>query len=163
MAGWSAYLANESTNNWKGWFDAGAGVTVQSAAGGTGGVLEGTVDLAQQFGSVPAVIYVAFAAYGTNDGGALIASAQVPSLGQWRWQHRCDRVRPVPTGAARRYELRRRGELRRHKSVCCWALGSQSSYQAQYPNCSFTSADINGDGAVNYADINPFVVLLSSQ
>jgi len=31
----------------------------------------------------------------------------------------------------------------------------------QYPNCNIRTADCNGDGRVNFDDINPFVALLS--
>lgn len=83
---WDAMLANESTNNWNGWFDANQAQTLggftQNASGGPSGVLEGTIDLAQLYsgsGGVPATIYVAAVEYGTSDGEALVASTQVPA------------------------------------------------------------------------------------
>jgi hypothetical protein len=30
----------------------------------------------------------------------------------------------------------------------------------QYPGCPSTNGDINGDGLISFADINPFVLLL---
>lgn len=76
VADWDAFLADENNNDYEGWFDA-AGAT-QAATGPNGGVLEGTIDLAGEFGIVPDEICLAVGVYGTNDGGALVASAQVP-------------------------------------------------------------------------------------
>ncbi|MCX7963829.1 MAG: carbohydrate-binding protein [Candidatus Sumerlaea chitinivorans] len=90
---WDAYLANENDNNWSGWFDANesqtlGGFTLQ-ASGGSGGVLEGQIDLSQLYPSgggglvatadVPSVIYIAAGEYGTANGGTLFSSTQVPS------------------------------------------------------------------------------------
>jgi hypothetical protein len=69
---WSAFLANESTNNYCGWTGA-AGANNKAA----GGVLEGTLNLAGQFGSAPTVVYVAIGRWATADGGAL--AAQCPA------------------------------------------------------------------------------------
>jgi len=78
IAGWDAYLADENNNDFEGWFDAAAGAT-QAATGANGGVLEGTINLAMEFGSLPSAIYLAVGVYQTNDGGALVASQQVPA------------------------------------------------------------------------------------
>ncbi|MEK6643069.1 MAG: dockerin type I domain-containing protein, partial [Planctomycetota bacterium] len=78
VADWSAFLANESTNNFKGWFDTGAGVAVQSASS-VGGWLEGTIDLAAELGSLPDTIYLSLIPYATPDGGAVASSLQVPA------------------------------------------------------------------------------------
>lgn len=67
VAAWDVFLANESTNNWTGWFDQVG--TVQQSAGAR---LEGTVALAAELGHVPDTVYVALARYGTDDGGALL-------------------------------------------------------------------------------------------
>lgn len=67
---WSAFLANESTNNYSAWTDA-QGATAKSA----GTVLEGTLNLAGELGSVPASVFVAVARYATADGGALQGQA----------------------------------------------------------------------------------------
>ncbi len=72
VAAWSAYLGNESASNWSGWFDQ-TGAGAQSA----GAWLEGTLNLAGEFGTVPAGVYVAAARYGTGDAGAL--AGQVPA------------------------------------------------------------------------------------
>jgi hypothetical protein len=71
VIGWGAYIGNESTNNWAGWFDHNGGV--QSSAGN---YVEGTLNIQTEFGYVPAKIYVAVGQYQTQDGGVL--QNQVP-------------------------------------------------------------------------------------
>jgi len=88
---WDAMLANENDNNWAGWFDKNEQQTLggftQVASGGSGGVLEGTIDLSQLYpasgsmiatADIPTTIYVAAAEYATANGGALVAATQVP-------------------------------------------------------------------------------------
>ncbi len=70
--GWSAFLANESTNNYNSWFDASG--STQNAAGS---YLEGTVNVQSEFGYIPSKLYIAVGRYATNDGGEL--TTQVPS------------------------------------------------------------------------------------
>jgi hypothetical protein len=77
IAQWDAYLADENNNDYESWFDAAAGAA-QAATGPNGGVLEGTINLMQEFGSLPAQIYLAVGVYQNNDGGALVSSQQVP-------------------------------------------------------------------------------------
>lgn len=83
VAGWDALLANESTNNYSGWFDSnGSGLTanVLKAAGGANGVLEGEIDLAQlSSAGASGTVYIAAAEYATADGGAMTASTQSPA------------------------------------------------------------------------------------
>jgi hypothetical protein len=66
---WNAYLGNESSNAWSGWFDAASGAAESFA----GQVLEGTLDLATEFASSPASVYIAVARYSSEDGGGLLA------------------------------------------------------------------------------------------
>lgn len=79
VAGWDAFLADENTNDFEGWFDVPGGVATAAATGANGGVLEGTIDLAAFYGSVPETIHLAFVAYGDSDGGALSAAVQIPA------------------------------------------------------------------------------------
>jgi len=72
VSGWSAYLANESTNNYKGWFDQQA-----SAQASAGDILEGTIDINSEFGYTPAKVYVAVGHYQTADQGTLVK--QIPA------------------------------------------------------------------------------------
>ena len=88
---WSAFLADENDNGFKGWFNASAqqiNDTVNYTAMTSGlnnndssanGVLEGTINLASHFGSFPQQIYVAAAPFGSADGGGLVSTAQVPA------------------------------------------------------------------------------------
>jgi hypothetical protein len=77
IAAWSAFLADENNNDYESWFDAAPGA--QAATGANGGVLEGTIDLVAEFGSMPTQVHLAVGVYGTNDNGVLVSSAQVPA------------------------------------------------------------------------------------
>jgi hypothetical protein len=78
VANWLAFLADENTNDFEGWFD--TTVTRAAMTGANGGVLEGTIDLKALFGGVlPGTIALAAAPYGNADGGALISTSQVPA------------------------------------------------------------------------------------
>jgi len=77
IANWSAFLADENNNDYESWFDAAPGA--QAATGPNGGVLEGTIDLVSEFGSMPTEVYLAVGVYGNNDGGALVFGSQVPA------------------------------------------------------------------------------------
>lgn len=79
VASGKPYIAAESTNDWEGWFNAPAG-SVATKATTSAGQLEGVIDLAAAFGSLPPVVYVAAVAYGTADGGG-IASQTPPVIG----------------------------------------------------------------------------------
>ncbi len=70
VAQWKAYLGNESTNGWCGWFDA---PRVQAC----GTVLEGVLDWNAEFGSMPESVFLAMGAYQTQDGGGLVF--QIPA------------------------------------------------------------------------------------
>ncbi|MEM1329174.1 MAG: alpha-amylase family glycosyl hydrolase [Planctomycetota bacterium] len=74
VASYDAYIGNEADNNWTGWFDA-------VAPGGpfSGQVLEGSIDLALQYGALPDTIYVAALSYYTLDGEPLDPFFQVPA------------------------------------------------------------------------------------
>jgi len=66
------FIGGESTSTFCGWFNAPASsLAVKSAT--NSGQMEGTIDLAAAFGSVPPTVYVAAAAYATVDGGPLTA------------------------------------------------------------------------------------------
>jgi hypothetical protein len=78
IAHWDAFLADENNNDFENWFDAVAGAA-QAATAANGGVLEGTLNLAMEFGALPSAVYLAVGVYATNDGGALVSSQQVPA------------------------------------------------------------------------------------
>lgn len=70
VALWNAYLGNESTNGWCGWFD---GIRQQAC----GTVVEGVLDWNTEFAAMPESVFLAMAAYQTQDGGSL--QFQIPS------------------------------------------------------------------------------------
>ncbi|MBN1766317.1 MAG: hypothetical protein JW860_13740 [Sedimentisphaerales bacterium] len=67
---WQAYLGNESTNGWSGWFDGGSQQV-------RGTVLEGVLDWNAEFGVMPEFVFLAMGAYQTQDGGSL--QFQIPA------------------------------------------------------------------------------------
>lgn len=69
------FLAGESTSTLVGWFNGMVSARATKSAGGDG-LMEGTLDLAATFGSIPETVFVAAAAYQTADDGNLFA--QVP-------------------------------------------------------------------------------------
>lgn len=72
VAGWRAFVGNETSNGFHGWFDAQA-----PTASALGSVLEASIDLAAEFGSTPTAVSLAMAAYANPDGGELLA--QLPT------------------------------------------------------------------------------------
>ncbi len=75
VTGWSYFLANESSNNWSGWFDKNtAGVSMQNKSGA---VLEGYFSPQSLFGTSALTLYIAVAHYQSSDGGVL--NTQLPS------------------------------------------------------------------------------------
>lgn len=73
VAAWDAFVGNEADNGWFGWFDAGGATQAES-----GVVLEATIDLAGELGSLPDSVFAAVLSYESPDGGALVPSIQVP-------------------------------------------------------------------------------------
>ncbi len=70
IAAWDAFLADENDNDYEGWFDnEGA---VETTTGPNGGMLEGVIDLVDEFGSLPEEIRVAVAHYASVEGGILL-------------------------------------------------------------------------------------------
>jgi hypothetical protein len=88
---WSAFLADENESGLKGWFnnneqpltDAALYSATTSGLNNNGasanGVLEGTINLAAQFGAFPPQIHVAAAPFVSADGGALVGQGQAPA------------------------------------------------------------------------------------
>ena len=73
MATNKPYLAQESSNGFTGWFNASAGSTASTSSAGN--IVEGVIDLAAAFGTVPATVYISVAAFATTDNGSLAAQA----------------------------------------------------------------------------------------
>ncbi|MEM8866275.1 MAG: dockerin type I domain-containing protein, partial [Planctomycetota bacterium] len=77
VAAWDAFLADENDNDYEGWFEA---ISGEAATGANGGVLEGVIDLAAQFGGeLPDEIYLAVGAFDSADGGQLLYTLQLPA------------------------------------------------------------------------------------
>jgi len=72
VVSWDAFLANESTNNYTGWTG-----NIGNTGKASGSYLEGTINIIQQYGYIPAYLYLAVGNYNTNDGGGLLN--QVPA------------------------------------------------------------------------------------
>jgi hypothetical protein len=77
VATWDAFLGNESSNNWAGWFNSSGAVTTTSGVQSAGSILEGALTVESVFGEIPATVYVAVGKYQSQDGGTL--QAQVPA------------------------------------------------------------------------------------
>jgi len=159
VADWSAYLGNENDNGWSGWFDVSG--ENHSATGGGSGWLEGTLDLAQELGSLPSVVYLAFAPYTTANGGTLMSSAQIPA--SVNGDGNVDAAEYVAFHLALVGDVNCDGDVDFGDiNPFVLALSNPATYAQMYPNCPLANRDINGDGSFNFGDINPFVTLLSS-
>jgi hypothetical protein len=79
VAGATPFLAGESMNTYVGWQTInGSTVTASNQAikaSTNTGQMQGTIDLVQQFGSMPSTLYLCAAAYSTTNGGYLVAQA----------------------------------------------------------------------------------------
>ncbi len=71
VAQWDAFVADEADNGFFGWFDHQAPVSIANGA-----VLEATIDIETELGSLPEFVHLALLGFGTADGGSLVA--QVP-------------------------------------------------------------------------------------
>jgi len=74
VAAWDAFVGNEESNGWSGWFDASGAAQVAAAS-----VLEATIDIAGELGSLPGSVHIAAAGYQSHDGGSLLAGQQIPA------------------------------------------------------------------------------------
>ena len=77
VAEWDAFLADENDNDYEGWFDVSS--SVEAITGANGGVLEGTINLLEEFGELPEEIYLAVAVFESGDGGELLYTLQLPA------------------------------------------------------------------------------------
>ncbi len=72
------FVGAESKGDFVGWFNAPASAQVMKSPFNQR-KMEGVIDLVEAFGAMPGVIYLAAAAYNTEDGGALVAQAPAGS------------------------------------------------------------------------------------
>jgi hypothetical protein len=77
----TVFLAGENDSAFVGWFGLGDGMAISrpDAVSAKNGVMEGMIDLAAQFGTMPDTIYVAVAPYASPDGGQMYAASQMPA------------------------------------------------------------------------------------
>ncbi len=68
------YLAAEGASSWAGWFDTPVNARLHRSTQ-AGGVLEGSIDLIETFGTIPEFIYLAAVAYETSDASPADAAA----------------------------------------------------------------------------------------
>lgn len=73
------FVGAESTNNFVGWFNAGNADASSMRAATSDGYIEAIIDLVSAFGYLPDRIYVAVAAYQTQDGGSLVWQTPNPN------------------------------------------------------------------------------------
>jgi hypothetical protein len=71
LAATKPFISTESQNAYVTWNNA-PGSSAVAKSSTTSGVLEGVIDLVEEFGAMPANIYLSAAAYATADGGALV-------------------------------------------------------------------------------------------
>ena len=159
IAQWGAFLADENTNDYEGWFDAAGALGASTAA--NGGVLEGTIDLAVEFGSVPATIYVAAGAFGNADGGALLQALQAPPTVVANGNIEASEYLAVPMSLllpppACPADLNDDGSVNTADLT-----GLLSQFGQNVPPGS--GGDINGDGAVNTADLTALLAAFGTE
>jgi len=151
VAGWDAFIADENSNDYEGWFDAVG--TREAMTGANGGVLEGTINLREEFGgTMPSVVYLAAAAYGNNDGNALVPTMQAPAFvanngnieGNEYYLLDLSIFNPPPDCE---------GDTNGDNQINGADLSVLLSTFGQNVTAG-TGADFNGDGAVNGADLS---------
>ncbi len=154
VAGWDAYLADENDNTYIAWFDTTATVRAAKSASRTG-VMEGTIRLDQEYGSMPTAVYLAFAPFATPDGGALVSVAQVPP--STNGDANVDAAEYVRVDLA---ALNAAADFDKDADV---DLADFSTFQACFngPNrvprqTGCTAADLDHDGDVDLADFAAF-------
>ncbi len=70
------FLADENDNDFVSWYRTRASANAKT--GPNGGVLEGVINLEEQYGTVPESIWMAVGIYGSADGGSILPTHQVP-------------------------------------------------------------------------------------
>ncbi|QOJ15867.1 MAG: hypothetical protein HRU75_14995 [Planctomycetia bacterium] len=162
VAAWDAYLADENNNDFEGWFDA---IGTRSAAtGANGGVLEGTLNLREEFGgALPAEIWLAVGVFATPDGGALVWQSQVPaSVNSNGNIDAAEYIRLAITPPPVLGDMNCDGVVNNFDiDPFVMALIDPTGYAAAFPGCDAAArGDVNGDSAFNNFDIDPFVALI---
>jgi alpha-amylase len=71
------YLADENDNDFTSWYRVQASASAKT--GPNGGVLEGVINVIEQYGATPTHLYLAVAPYPSQDGAGLLAPSQLPA------------------------------------------------------------------------------------
>jgi hypothetical protein len=159
VAQWEAFLADENSGDFEGWFDQAATSQVQAMTGANGGVLEGVINLRSELGlaanaPLPRTIRLSVALFGNADGGQLLRTHQVlPSVNN-----------DLNVDAAE-YAVVRLCEITAGGQTCCPADFNDDGAADFFDYLDFVaafdaesgSADFNGDSAVDFFDYLDFV------
>ncbi len=161
VARWSAFVGNEGTNGWSGWFDLVPNGFGQTGSG-PGGWLEMVIDIDAQFGTRPEALWLAFAPYQTQDRGALLTTMQVPmSTDDDTLVDASEYAQFVIAKPALLGDLNCDGAVTVSDiNAFVLALTDADAYADAYPDCDPLSGDCSADGAVTVSDINCFVALV---
>ncbi|MEM8678926.1 MAG: hypothetical protein AAGF97_06225 [Planctomycetota bacterium] len=142
VASWDAFLADENDNGFTSWFDVSSGAT--AATGANGGVLEGILNLVDEFGELPSELFVALGAFETADGGELVY--QLP--GTLNGDANIDGMeflRIVLTT----------GDFDRNGDFSCQDIDALVAAIAAGDTASHF--DLNGDGVVDHGDVTAWL------
>ncbi len=151
IAAWDAYLADENANDYESWFDAVG--TRLVATGANGGVLEGTLNLREEFGSLPGEIHLAVAHFGDGDGGALRWLTQVPASVNFNGNVDASEYLLVDLVALAGASEPCPGDADEDGDVDLTDLGSLLSNYGVLSGATRAQGDLDGDGDVDLSDL----------
>ena len=166
IAAWSCFLSAENDNSYVGWQQQ---LTSATTAAAKGTVLEGTINLRQQFGlaanaALPQSVWLAFAQYPTADHTNLVATLQVPAsvnndgnidAGEYVKVNLCALTQPQTCCRADFNGDGVRSVQDIFDYLAAW-FGECNGTQAGTP-CNGRNADFNGSGSITVQDIFDFL------
>jgi alpha-glucosidase len=141
VAGWSAFIGNEESSGWVGWFDASGATEVAAATW-----IEGTIDLTAEFGAVPSQVYLAFAPYLTPDGGELEPLFQVPASNNFDFDVDADEYIAVDLAAIQIGGVSGDLDFDGDFDADDYALWAACFAGPGVPTCAVADLDDDGDG-----------------
>jgi len=153
VAQWDAFIGSENDNNYAAWFDASGATQLASGA-----VLEGTIDLQGELGSLPDAVHLAVLSYASADGSTLDMTNQV------RWTLDADSDAEPDEFA--RVELCDLGP-----DPCC-AADLSGDGVVSFPDVGLflaafaagdLEADFTGDDAVSFPDVGAFLAAFAQR